>query len=158
LIAAARRLLGDQPVIRLALPKGPGSDLLLSRLARDWGALGITVERADKASTADLRLIDEVAPSNSPAWFLRGFRCGVAKVCDEQADELLEGARVMPVIAQRSALLVDASRRMDAMQLFIPLAAPIRWSLVSPRISGFAGNRFAVHTLTGLEERLSREE
>ena len=29
----------------------------------------------------------------------------------------------------------------------------MRWSLVSERIQGFAGNRFAIHTLTGLEQR-----
>ena len=159
LVAGARRLIGEErPVIRLALPQGPGSDLLLDRLRQDWGALGITVERAEKMSAADLRLIDEVAPSNFPAWFLRAFRCGLAKVCNEDVDRLLEGARSTPVSAQRSLLLLEASRRIDAVQLFIPLAAPIRWSLVSPRISGFAGNRFGLHTLTGLEERLSREE
>ncbi len=30
-------------------------------------------------------------------------------------------------------------------------AAPVRWSLVSARIQGFAANRYARHTLTGLE-------
>ncbi len=159
LLAAARRLFGEErPVIRIGLPEGPGSELLLGRLFQDWGAIGITVERAERASDADLRLIDEVAPSNSPAWFLRQFRCGVARLCDEQTDRILEGARATPALAQRSALMLEASRRIDSEQLFIPLAAPIRWSLVSPRISGFAGNRFALHTLTGLEERLSREE
>ncbi len=159
LVAAARGLFGNErPVITVSLPKGLGSDLLLGRLRQDWGAIGVTVERADKPSAADFRLVDDVAPSNAPAWFLRGFRCGVAKVCDEQADQLLEGARSTTVLAQRYALLLEASRRIDAVHLFIPLAAPIRWSLVSPRISGFAGNRFAIHTLTGLEERLTREE
>ena len=159
LAAAARRLFGtEQPVIRLALPEGPGAKLLFDGLREDWGAIGIAVELADKPSAADLVLIDEVAPSTSPAWFVRRFRCGVATVCDEQVDALLEGARSTPVLAQRYALLLEASRRIDAMQLFIPLAAPIRWSLVSSRISGFAGNRFGLHTLTGLEERLSREQ
>ncbi|MDQ3471539.1 MAG: ABC transporter substrate-binding protein, partial [Pseudomonadota bacterium] len=83
LVAAATRLLGEErPVIRVALPGGLGSDLVLGRLRQDWGVIGVSVERADKPSAADFRLIDEVAPTNSPAWFLRGFRCGVAKVCD----------------------------------------------------------------------------
>ena len=159
LAAAARRLFdAEQPVIRLALPDGPGAKLLFDGLREDWGAIGIAVELADKPSTADLMLIDEVAPSTSAAWFLRRLRCSVVAVCDEQVDALLEGARSTPVLAQRYALLLEASRRIDAMQLFIPLAAPIRWSLVSNRISGFAGNRFGLHTLTGLEERLSREQ
>ena len=69
---------------------------------------------------------------------------------------MLDGARDTAILAQRIALLDAASKRIDSLQLFIPITAPIRWSLVSPRITGFAGNRFAIHTLTGLEERLER--
>jgi peptide/nickel transport system substrate-binding protein len=146
----------ELPVIRITLPEGPGSEILFNRLASDWGALGIRVERVQAGVTADFRLVDRVAPSSSAAWYLRQFRCAAARVCDEDIDIILEGARNTPVLAQRSALLAEASRRIDDLQLFIPIAAPVRWSLVSPRISGFAGNRFAVHTLTGLEERLDR--
>ena len=46
---------------------------------------------------------------------------------------------------------------MDEEQLFIAIAAPIRWSLVSDRVQGFATNRFARHTLTSLGQRLDRE-
>jgi peptide/nickel transport system substrate-binding protein len=37
--------------------------------------------------------------------------------------------------------------------LFIPLTAPVRWSLTSRRIQNFAGNRYARHTLTDLDRR-----
>jgi len=158
LVAEAHRIIpaGKQPVIRIALPEGPGSQILLDRLSADWGALGITVERAQRDSDADLKLVDEVAPSTSAAWFLRHFRCGIVPICDVQLDEMLESARNTPVLAQRSALQAEASKRIDSLQLFIALAAPVRWSLVSARITGFAGNRFAIHTLTGLEQRLNR--
>ena len=33
------------------------------------------------------------------------------------------------------------------------ITAPVRWSLVSVRIQGFAGNRYAIHTLTDLERK-----
>jgi len=33
------------------------------------------------------------------------------------------------------------------------MTAPVRWSLVSRRIQGFAGNRYARHTLTDLEQK-----
>ncbi len=46
---------------------------------------------------------------------------------------------------------------MEEAELFIPIAAPVRWALVSDRVEGFAGNRFGRHTLTGIEERLGRE-
>ena len=156
LIGDASRLFGsdEKPAIRIDLPQGPGADILLARLAADWGALGFTVERAKSPAAADLRLIDEVAPSTSPAWFLRNFRCGAVPVCDPEVDELLKSAREAALPAQRYALLLEASRRIDDAQLFIALTAPVRWSLVSSRIPGFAGNRYARHTLTDLEVKL----
>ena len=146
----------EQPKIQVALPDGPGSDMLWRRLSQDWGALGINVERVGFDETADFKLVDEVAPSASAAWYVRHLHCGQSPVCDEKIDELLDAARETPVPAQRIALLTEASKEIDALQLFLPLAAPIRWSLVAPRITGFSGNRFAIHTLTGLEERLDR--
>lgn len=158
LVAAARALIpaGEQPVVRVALPEGPGSEILLRRLQQDWGLMGIKVERAERAGDADLKLVDAVAPSASAAWFLHHFHCDAVRICDEQVDELLDGARNTPVLEQRAALLNEASNRIDALQLFIPITAPVRWALVSSRISGFAGNPYAIHTLTGLEEQLNR--
>ena len=159
LVAEANRLFGDaeRPILRIALPEGPGARILLNRLARDWAPLGIRVEPAAKGIATDLRLVDAVAPSTSPAWFLREFRCGVTPICDPKADELLDAARTAPVAAQRSALLTEAARMIDDATLFLPIAAPVRWSLVSPAVPGFALNRFARHPLTGLKQKLSRE-
>jgi len=154
LAAEATREFGeDKPSLRVFIPEGPGGDLVFNRLATDWTALGITITRATSASASDLKLVDSVAPSNSAAWFLRQFRCEFVPVCDQQADELLDGARDTLVPAQRYALLAQAAARIDAAQLFIPLAAPVRWSLVSTRIQGFTGNRYARHTLTDLEQK-----
>jgi oligopeptide transport system substrate-binding protein len=146
-----------KPVIRVALPGGAGGDLLLRELQRDWGMIGLTVERAPSAAGADFLLIDEVAPSSSPAWFVRRFRCGAVAVCDSKADELMDAARDTPVAAQRYALLAQAAARIDDAQLFIPIAAPIRWSLVSDRVVGFAGNRYARHTLTDLGQQPGKD-
>ena len=152
--ADADRLLGKtKPVIEVALPQGPGSNLLLNQLKHDWGAIGLTVEEAQSAATADFVLIDEVAPSSSSSWFVRHFRCAAAPICDSQADQLMEAARQTPVPAQRYALLTQAAGRIDDLQLFIPIAAPVRWSLVSARVQGFAGNRYARHTLTDLQQQ-----
>jgi peptide/nickel transport system substrate-binding protein len=151
----ADRLFGkNKPTIRVALPTGPGADLLFRELVRDWSAIGLTVVRVDTPAEADFALIDEVAPSSSAAWFVRRFRCGVVPVCDSQADDLTDAARETPIPAQRYALLGQAAARIDDMQLFIPLTAPVRWSLVSSRVQGFAGNRYARHTLTDLEQQL----
>jgi len=157
--AQAKRLFpkSPKPTIRVALPDGAGAELLLSLLQRDWGALGFTVDRAPSATAADFALIDEVAPSSSPAWFVRHFRCGLAPVCNKDADELMEAARQTPVLAQRYALLVQAAALVDGAQLFLPIAAPVRWSLVSARVQNFTGNRYARHTLTDLEDKPSSE-
>ena len=159
LSATAARLFGklERPVIRVALPDAPGAKVMLSRLASDWGAIGIHVEQAGPGKPADLRLIDAVAPSTSPAWYLRAFRCGTVAICDPEADVLLDGARAATIVAQRNGQLAQAAQRMDENQLFIALAAPIRWSLVSTRVQSFATNRFARHTLTSLRQRLDRE-
>ena len=66
------------------------------------------------------------------------------------------GARSTPVAAQRNGLLMQAAQLIDDQQLFIAIAAPIRWSLVSDRVQGFAPNRYARHSLTGLGDRLDR--
>ena len=146
-----------KPTIRVALPGGPGADLLLRLLQRDWGALGFTVERAPNAVAADFALIDEVAPSSSPAWFARQFRCDVVAVCSKDADALMDAARQTPVPAQRYAFFIQAAALIDGGELFLPIAAPVRWSLVSARVQNFAGNRYARHTLTDLEEKPSNE-
>ena len=151
--ADADRLLGkSKPVIEIALPQGPGADLLLTELKRDWGAIGLTVEQAQSPAGADFVLIDEVAPSSSSSWFVRRFRCGATATCDSEADRLMDAARQTPVPTQRYALLTQAAGRIDDLQLFIPIAAPVRWSLVSIRVQGFAGNRYARHTLTDLQQ------
>ncbi|MGI8930838.1 MAG: ABC transporter substrate-binding protein, partial [Sphingomicrobium sp.] len=154
LVAEAKRIFGDteRPTLRLAMPTGPGGDLLFRRISADWETLGVTTVRAPTAASADLVWIDEVAPSASPAWLLRRFRCEVAPICVEAAESLLEAARSAPVAAQRAALFLEAARLMDEAELFIAITAPIRWSLVSGRAPGFAENPFARHTLVGLSD------
>ena len=159
LFTEARTMIGEgEPLtIAIALPEGPGATILFDRLAADWGAIGIRLVRADKKIPADLRLIDAVAPSASPAWFVRSFRCAIMPLCVEEADVAMDSARAATVAAQRAAFITEAARLIEEDILFLPLAAPIRWSLVGGRVEGFAENEVARHPLTGLGERLSRE-
>ena len=148
----------DEPItLAIDLPAGPGGTILFDRLAADWGAIGIKLVRAGKGVAADLRLIDAVAPSASPAWFVRSFRCAFRPICSTEADEAMDSARTATVADQRAAFIRDASRSLEEETLFIPLAAPVRWSLVGPRIEGFAENIVARHPLTGLNDQLRRE-
>jgi len=155
LAAEAERRFGkaNPAIVKIALPDGPGSDQLFAEIVRDWAAIGVVAERPTKASEADFALIDEVAPSSSPAWFARRFHCETASPCDPAIDELLDAARQAVIPAQRYALIGQAAAKIDEAQLFIPIAAPVRWSLVGRRILGFSGNRYARHTLTGLDQK-----
>ena len=158
LAAQAREVFGESPpTVRVRLPEGPGADLLLARLRADWGALGLAVERAEPGGGSDYALLDAVAPTASPAWFVRQFRCGIAPVCSKDADSLMDSARLAPVAAQRAAFLAEAARLLDGEAVFIAIAAPIRWSLVDDRLPGFAENMVARHPLVGIDKKPNPE-
>jgi oligopeptide transport system substrate-binding protein len=149
---------GEEPLrLAVALPEGRGGDRLLQRLAADWRPLGIELVRAGPDAPADLELIDQVAPSSSPAWFVRSFHCGEVPICSQEANERMEAARLSLGGADRAALLAEAGRLIDEDILFMPIAAPIRWSLVADSLPGFAENIFARHPLSGLRDPPSRE-
>ena len=158
LAAEGRSVFGDKvPTVRVRLPEGPGAELLLQRLKIDWGPLGVRVERAQKGGGADFLLVDAVAPSASAAWFVRRFRCSMGPICVKEADTLMDSARLATVADQRIAFLAEAARLLEEGAAFIPIAAPIRWSLVSDGLPGFVENIRARHPLVGLGTRPSRQ-
>jgi ABC-type transport system substrate-binding protein len=52
--------------------------------------------------------------------------------------------------AERARLYAEADRAIMAEQLYIPLARPLRWSLVAPQLTGFAANVTGHHPLNTL--------
>jgi peptide/nickel transport system substrate-binding protein len=138
---------GDRLTVRVALPEGPGYRLLFARLRRDWAAVGVETIRVSPGSVADLRLIDEVAPGSLASWYLRRFSCEVSRICDPAADEAMAAARIAPDAATRREALANADRILAGLGPFIPLTAPVRWSLVSPRLTGFRTNVFGRHPI-----------
>lgn len=153
----ARRLVGDARItVRVALPAGPGSRLLFAHIRRDWRAISVEAVRVDMARSADLRLIDEVAPSRGASWYLERFACARSPACAPQADVALAAARAARDPRVRAAHLADADRRLSDAAVFMPIAAPVRWSLVSRRVTGFRLNPYAVHSLTDLADRRRR--
>ncbi len=136
---------GERVRIRVAMPQGPGYRLIFAHLRRDWRAIGVEAERVEGDGAADLRFIDDVAPADLASWYLHHFTCEESAVCDERADELLQAARVVPSGADRRLLLARAEQLLSGITPFIPIAAPVRWSLRSPRLTGFRTNVFARH-------------
>jgi oligopeptide transport system substrate-binding protein len=143
---------GGKPlVVRVAVPDGPGYRLIFAHLRHDWRAIGVTAERVPQnARGADLRLIDAVAPVELATWYLRQFSCSASAVCDRSADEMMAAARIAPTPENRQALLANADRILSDATAFIPLTAPIRWSLVSQRLTGFRPNLFGRHNIAEL--------
>lgn len=155
--AEARRRIGAaegaaSPVLRVALPEGPGYRLLFAVLRRDWRLIGVDAKRVGPRDVADLRLVDAIAPAALSTWYLRMFTCDANPICDAQADRELAVARTAPNAAERQVHLAAADRLIEAAVPFVPLTAPVRWSLVGPRVRGFQpnvfGRRFA-GSLTG---------
>ena len=138
--------------LRVAMPDGPGHRILFAHLRRDWRLIGVEAVRVDPGAAAELRLIDAVAPSVLASWYLRHFTCDAARICDPAADQALLAARTARTLAERRVQLAVADQILASAVPYIPLAAPIRWSLVAPRLSGFRANAFARHAPSELIE------
>ena len=133
------------PRLRVAMPDGPGYRLIFAFLRRDWRLAGVEAERVAADADADLRFVDAVAPASMAAWYLRNFTCERSRACAPAADEALALARETQSIADRRALLAQADGLIRDAAIFVPIAAPVRWSLVSPRMTGFRRNIFGRH-------------
>lgn len=150
-IAAWTSARGALPPLKVALPDGAGMTILFARLRLDWRAIGVDAIRTRWNDTdADLRLIDEIAPSRSANWYLTRIGCDAGLPCSTEAEFALGNSRAAPDLANRSAQLAKADEAAARWMAFIPLATPFRWSIVDPKITGFRENIFAVHPFASL--------
>lgn len=134
--------------ISVSLPPGPGSDLLFAQLQNDWRAIGVSAYRSEPGEVADLELVDRLARYSSPRWFLNQFHCSLRRgLCSSKADEIIEESLGVLDLAEKEQLLAEAQAAMTADEVFIPLGAPIRWSLVRGAVSGYAPNPWGLHPL-----------
>lgn len=144
----------DAAPLRVALPGGPGADLLFGRLEGDFRSIGLRVQRVAADAPADLRVIDQVARYPRAIWFLNQLSCGIARgPCSSSADTRLQQAKQTADEAQRTALLAEAEQEQAATNAYIPIGVPVRWSLASPRVTGFSINRWAIHPLMPMARR-----
>lgn len=148
-IAAVRG--SDPATVRVALPPGPGSRLLFGQIAEDWAAIGVTAMLAQEGQAADVEFVDTVARMGGRAWYLNQFACRVRRaLCSAEADQLVAAAAAEPDPVARGTMLAEAEERLTALNAFIPLGAPVRWSLVRGDIDGFVDNRWGLHPLSPL--------
>jgi oligopeptide transport system substrate-binding protein len=133
--------------IRIAVPDSPGGRILFAYVAADFAAIGVPSRRVNMASTADLRLIDEVAPNDDALWALRRLSCRRDTLCNREAEGLIDQAMRNIDVGQRGAQLSDAEVVLSRYTPFIPLATPLRWSVAAQRLTGLRANGRAQHPL-----------
>ena len=142
---------GGAVALRIALPAGPGTDLLFAQFAKDLKTIGLEARRVTLASDADLRLIDVAARYSRPAWYFNQLACGsAASLCSVTADRLVAQANAEPDPVKHADLLAEAEAKLTIENTYIPLGVPIRWSLVSSSVTAFAPNHLAIHPLMPL--------
>ncbi len=132
--------------LRIALPAGPGATILYGHVGGALLSLGITPERVAPDAPADLRLIDAVAPYDSGRWYV----ATACQPCGETAQAAIAGARDAGSMRLRAQLIAAADAALARDVAFIPLARPLRWSLVSARLKAWSGNSRAWHPLNHL--------
>lgn len=147
-IAEYRTASGEDVVLRIGLPSGPGSDLLFDQLERAWGRIGVKLVKVNPGSGADLELRDRLARYSSPRWYLNQFNCELEiGLCSAQADALVRQSLSVSDPVAKESMLAEAHANLIAQEVFIPLGAPVRWSLVRGSISGYAPNQWGLHPL-----------
>ena len=138
--------------LSIALPDGAGATQLFRLIAADWSRIGVTAVRVPLDDrTADLRLVDEVAPSDAADWPLVRLGCQwLPEACSSEAGDALAAARAAPTPAERQAALAEAVRLQRTAAWFMPIAHPVRWSLVARALGGWQENARAIHPLDQL--------
>ena len=148
-IARAKALLNGKnlPTVRVALPAGTGGRLLFAELAADWRKIGIQAVQVGLASPADMRLIDEVAPQSAAFWYLHRLSCARGLPCDPVIEAGINAVKTAKSATERSEAIAGVDARLAEEQLFIPIALPLRWSLVNTNLTAWRPNAFAAHPL-----------
>ncbi len=141
---------GNRPILRIAMPSGAGARMLFAWMRVDLASVGITARSVPAAADAELRLIDEVAPSRDPAWYARRLACGRGISCAEATRTLIPAIDTQPTAAERANAIIAAEDAMTRHMGFIPIAAPVRWSLRGDRASGLVANGRGMHSLNRL--------
>ena len=103
-------------------------------------------ERVAAGAPADLRLIDAVAPYDSGRWYV----ATACQLCSEATQTAIDAARDADSPRMRAQQIAIADAALASEVAFIPIARPLRWSLVSIRLKAWTGNSRAWHPLNHL--------
>jgi oligopeptide transport system substrate-binding protein len=138
---------GEGPVLTIGLAQEPGNVGLFNELARQWGEIGVTLRRVEEGE-GDLVLVDSVARYAEPRWFLNQFHCSLRRgACVAEADQEVRAAISETDSEARAGSIARAEAMLTAANIYIPLAMPLRWSLVRGDVAGYFPNAWAWHPL-----------
>lgn len=136
--------------LTVALPDAAGADILFIRIRADLRRVGLDARKAGLSADADVRLIDELAPYDSPQWFLSRFSCDQTPVCLNDADSKIAEADAATNLEIKARLYAESEQMLVNHYNYIPLGTPVRWSIVRPDQRGFAVNPRGWHPLNTL--------
>lgn len=144
----------SQPArLSVLLGEGPGWDMLFASLSRQLAEIDISLTRAESRADADLLLLDRIARFPAPRWFLNQFNCSLGRgLCSESVDALVAEAAAQTDAGQRATMMAQAEAEFTLENIYIPIASPLRWSLVRGSVDGFESNGMAFHPLPQLAE------
>ena len=145
-VAAWRRAHPEPLTLRIALPAGPGATLVWAHVAEAMLRIGITPQRVGSTAPADLRLIDAIAPYDSGRWFVQT----ACIACSNEAKALIAAGREAPDLRARAQRIAEADAALTADAAYLPIAQPLRWSLVALRLGAWQGNTRGWHPLNHL--------
>lgn len=138
-------------LLAIAMPDGPGAEIVFKNLRDDLGAVGIGVLAVTDRNKADLALMDEEARYAGASWYLNQFNCTLKTgLCADQADARVAEAAIAPDAPTAAALLADGEAELTRANVYIPFGVPLRWSLVRGNVKGFEPNMWGVHPLSAL--------
>ena len=144
---------GKPPVLTIALSDDPGYALLFEGIAAQLASVGISLQREHPWKPADLVIVDRVARYADPRWFLDQFNCSLARgLCNSAADALVQAAAGTADAAQRADDLAKAEALLTEANVYIPIGAPLRWSMVRGDVTGYAANPWAWHPLPDMAQ------
>ena len=153
LVGAGEAERDEEPVVRVGLPAGPGSDLLFRQLAAAWQTIGVRAIKVGMGQGAELELRDRLARYGAPRWYLNQFNCAIdVGLCSEETDALVRQSLTQRDPVAKQALLVEAHAELMEAEVFIPLGMPVRWSLVRGAVNGYQANPWGLHPLFPLSQ------
>ena len=135
-------------MLRVGLPPGPGSDLLFDGIASAWRRIGVRAVQVLPGAGAEVEWRDRLARYSSPRWYLNQFNCELEiGLCSEAVDEIVRNSLEVTDPAAKRQMLAEAHAVLLAQEVFIPIGAPVRWSLVRGSINNYEANQWGLHPL-----------